>query len=88
MDDAPEPPPEHPIDRIDRRLGMAWSRIGGSLFLAIGVAMLVSGLSGEGLPDRWPLLVGSLVLFGLARLAFTSRRGLADLLDDGPGRGK
>ena len=78
--------PERTIDKLDRRLGRAWSRVGGAIFLVMGVAMLVSGLSGGGLLDRWPLLVGAAVLFALARLAFTSRRGLTDLLDEGPGQ--
>ena len=87
MDETPEQPPERRFDKVDRKLGILWSRIGGTAFLLMGIAMLVSALSGERLLDRWPVLLGSAVVLFLARLCFTSRRSLSDLLDEGRGRG-
>ena len=81
-----EPEDERAIDRIDRKLGMAWSRTGGTIAALIGIAMLLAGLSGDGLLDRWPLLLGAALMLAIARLAFRSRQGLSDLLDEGPSR--
>jgi hypothetical protein len=79
-----DPDNERLVNRIDRKLGMAWSRIGGTLFVLIGLAMLASALGSGDITDHWPLLLGTAVLFALARLAFRSRLGLSELLDDGP----
>lgn len=79
-----DPDNERVIDRIDRKLGRAWSRIGGTLFALIGLAMLASALGSGDIAGHWPLLLGAAVVFLLARLAFRSRLGLSELLDDGP----
>ncbi|MXO59233.1 hypothetical protein GRI89_06735 [Altererythrobacter salegens] len=79
-----EPAKERRIDRIDRKLGRAWSRLGGVVFVVLGLAMLAEAFGGEGLPDRWPLLLGAATMLVLARLCFRSRSPMSDLLTDGP----
>ncbi len=73
---------ENGFDRLDRKIGMAWSRMCGVLLGILGLFALISGLNGDNLLDNWPLFVAALVLFVLARLCFPSREGMLDLLSD------
>ncbi|MCT2559089.1 hypothetical protein N0B51_08855 [Tsuneonella sp. YG55] len=74
------------IDRIDRKAGMIWSRIGGAVLVVCALALLAESFGGAGPLDRWPLVLGAGLLAGLACFAFRSRAPLSDLLTDGPDR--
>ena len=75
---------ERPVDRFDRKLGMAWSRVGGTICALIGGAMALSALSADDIPAHWPLFLGAAVFFILARSCFRSQTPISDLLTDGP----
>ncbi|QUL38428.1 hypothetical protein [Erythrobacter sp. JK5] len=78
---------DNAFDRIDRRIGMAWSRLGGAVFGMMGLLALRSAfLSGD---TTSQLIIGAaaLALLWLAYTCFKSRTGILDLLgDNGPGR--
>lgn len=74
------------IDALDRRLGRAYSRMGGWLFLALGITVLVTAaphVQDDPL-GYWPVPLFAGAFFLLARYCFKSRQRLSDQLDEGP----
>lgn len=77
-------PDENGFDRLDRKIGMAYSRVGAWIFM--GIAFLVAWNT-FGAPDfsvvtHWPALAFMAVLLWLARVCYRSREGMLSLLSD------
>ncbi|GEM_PF-3568247 len=74
------------LERTDRKLGKLWSRLGGTIFLVLGFAVLLSALAMEDftIATYWPVVGGACLFWLLAWLCFRSRDGLIDTLVDSP----
>lgn len=72
------------IVELDRRLGRIWTRVGGFVFLAIGIGASASLVESEGfsLESHWPGLAIAGLFFLAALGCFRSRRGLIDTISD------
>lgn len=68
----------------DRKLGRVWAKLGGSLFLLIGIGALVSLITTEGfgIATHWPGLAIASLFFVAAWFCFRSRLGLVDTISD------
>ena len=75
---------------VDLRLGRAWSRLGGVIFLAIAGFSTISLIESRdfSLASHWPGLAIAGLFFIAAIACFRSRRGLMDTISDNhPSRG-
>ncbi|WP_066560364.1 hypothetical protein [Croceicoccus bisphenolivorans] len=72
------------IVALDRKLGRIWARIGGTVFLVIGLLATMSLVESEGfsLQTHWPGLAIAGLFFLAAIGCFRSRRGLVDTISD------
>ncbi|MEZ5744524.1 MAG: hypothetical protein R3D89_12585 [Sphingomonadaceae bacterium] len=70
------------FERLDRKVGMAWSRFWGMVL--IGVALVIAGSvvadDQFAVSSHWPGLAFAAFLLLLARLCYRSREGMLDLM--------
>lgn len=75
---------ENAFDRLDRKVGMAWSRFWGTVLAIASATITINALSNDNftLFDFWPILLIAAGLAAASRACFKSDESMLSLLSD------